>query len=354
MEVRVLSWAPVYIIDTIQKYTILTIIHVPMTVVPPNADEARAIDDLYDAKPLSNEPVADEDKLYSYLRIAMEATLMQKSYAFRADGLEQGKKNDSSNVTEADTEIERYIRDSLLTAFPDDGFHGEETERVHGANGKEFVLDPVDGTTSLLYFEQRSGLSFAQVDGNSVPFGLVSHAVAGEIAYAIDNQRTRLIQLGIRKSETQIRELPVKLNPAHRMTVITQVGKSGNHLREKLLTKWHSKDIYRPQQLFGSPAVAILDATRGKTVAVLQWLGGGRPTDPYDFAAAFKVVKNAGGEIILSRANKHGLRREHTKILDSDQLTTAIPNNGVIVASGTPQFAKAAYSYLLPDNHSDQ
>ena len=275
---------------------------------------------------------------------------MQRSYAFRADIIEKMTKGDTSDVTEADIEIERFVRESLLNAFPNDGFHGEETERVHGVSGKEFVLDPVDGTTSFLYFEQRSGLTLAQIEGDDVPFGLVSHTVAGEIAYAIDEQRTRLIQLGMRKKDTQIRELPVEHNASHPMTVITQVGKSSNHLRDTLLKRWKSKDIGRPQQLFGSPAVAILDAAKGKTVAVLQWLGGGKDTDPYDFAAAFKITKNAGGSIMVSRVNKKGLRADFTKTLESDQLTTTVHNNGIILASGNPEYTQTTYEYLLPDD----
>jgi|GEM_PF-1822097 len=323
-----------------------------MSLVQPNQAESLAIDSLYSGRPIEQISSNDGETLTAYLRIAMEATLMQRSYAFRADELESFKKQDTSDVTEADRDIEQYVRDSLLTAFPAEGFNGEETETVAGSSGRTFVLDPVDGTTSFLYFEQRSGLSLAQIEGKNVPFGLVSHAVVGEIAYAIDNQRTRVIQLGMRKKDTQIRELPVQHNPNHKMTVITQVGKSSQNLRNTLVERWHQKEIGRPQQSFGSPAVAILDSVRGKTVAVLQWLGGGKDTDDFDFAAAFKLVKNAGGKVIITRSNKHGLRAEHTKELTNDALTTTIPNNGIILTGANNDYVDDMYRSLLPKHNN--
>jgi histidinol-phosphatase len=59
-------------------------------------------------------------------------------------------KKDKSPVTIADREAETILRDLLSTAFPSDGFLGEEHGEVVGTSGFRWVLDPIDGTKSFI------------------------------------------------------------------------------------------------------------------------------------------------------------------------------------------------------------
>jgi histidinol-phosphatase len=59
-------------------------------------------------------------------------------------------KKDQSPVTVADREAERLLRTSLLGAFPDDGFLGEEFGDKAGKSGFRWIVDPVDGTRSFV------------------------------------------------------------------------------------------------------------------------------------------------------------------------------------------------------------
>jgi histidinol-phosphatase len=68
---------------------------------------------------------------------------------FRRD-LEITTKPDRSLVTQADTAIERMLRDHLLDAFPDHGLVGEEYGTEAGDASVRWYIDPIDGTHNFI------------------------------------------------------------------------------------------------------------------------------------------------------------------------------------------------------------
>ncbi|HEY7153646.1 MAG TPA: inositol monophosphatase family protein [Gemmataceae bacterium] len=59
-------------------------------------------------------------------------------------------KSDLSPVTVADREAEQLLRRTLLDAFPNDGFLGEEFGDTPGSSGFRWIIDPIDGTRSFV------------------------------------------------------------------------------------------------------------------------------------------------------------------------------------------------------------
>lgn len=59
-------------------------------------------------------------------------------------------KADQSPVTVADRETEQSLRQTLLAAFPNDGFLGEEFGDTPGTSGFRWIIDPIDGTRSFV------------------------------------------------------------------------------------------------------------------------------------------------------------------------------------------------------------
>ncbi len=53
-------------------------------------------------------------------------------------------------VSEADRNVETYIRDRIAEHWPDDGIVGEEHGRTTGTSGFDWVIDPIDGTTNFV------------------------------------------------------------------------------------------------------------------------------------------------------------------------------------------------------------
>ena len=65
-----------------------------------------------------------------------------------AGSVEEKAKNDFVSI--ADRESERAIVETILAAFPGDGILGEEGARRPGTSGREWVIDPLDGTSNFI------------------------------------------------------------------------------------------------------------------------------------------------------------------------------------------------------------
>jgi histidinol-phosphatase len=68
---------------------------------------------------------------------------------FRAVDLQVRSKPDATPVTDADTAVERMVREELAQARPADAVLGEEEGLAEGTSGRRWVLDPIDGTKSF-------------------------------------------------------------------------------------------------------------------------------------------------------------------------------------------------------------
>jgi len=59
-------------------------------------------------------------------------------------------KSDESPVTLADKACEKLIVEELTKAFPEDGLLGEEGASREPANGRKWIIDPIDGTRDFI------------------------------------------------------------------------------------------------------------------------------------------------------------------------------------------------------------
>lgn len=82
------------------------------------------------------------------LKTAQEAGAIQRQFEQNLPTIEF--KDDLSPVTNVDRECESLIRDRLLSAFPCDGFCGEESGKIAGTSGRQWIVDPLDGTRPYL------------------------------------------------------------------------------------------------------------------------------------------------------------------------------------------------------------
>ncbi len=81
-------------------------------------------------------------------RLAEEAGAITLRYFQR--GIEAQWKADATPVTIADLEAEKFIRERIRREFPRDGILGEEEGTIPGTSGRQWIVDPIDGTKSFL------------------------------------------------------------------------------------------------------------------------------------------------------------------------------------------------------------
>ena len=85
-------------------------------------------------------------------------------------------------LTEADGAVEAFLKRELLTAFPEDGFQGEETGTGR-AGQLTWVVDPIDGTSNFARGAARWCVSVGLIEGKQALAGvLVAPALAETFA----------------------------------------------------------------------------------------------------------------------------------------------------------------------------
>ncbi|OFV86041.1 MAG: hypothetical protein A2V74_05670 [Acidobacteria bacterium RBG_16_70_10] len=102
-----------------------------------------------------------------------------------ARGVEREDKADDSPVTVADRECERLIVSELRSAFPDDGFLGEEGTQGNSRSGRRWIIDPIDGTRDFVRgLPTWAHLIALEADGDVV-LGVCHFPAQGQLYWAV-------------------------------------------------------------------------------------------------------------------------------------------------------------------------
>ena len=86
----------------------------------------------------------------------LDAGVLSLEYFHTVDSLAVEKKSPKDLVTEADVQVELYLKERLLAEFPKFGFLGEESGQTGKASSR-WIVDPIDGTHSL-FVDSISGV----------------------------------------------------------------------------------------------------------------------------------------------------------------------------------------------------
>lgn len=105
-------------------------------------------------------------------------------------------KGDRDLVSEADTAVERFIRDFLHEQTPEVEFLGEEEDGDATGGRPLWILDPIDGTVNFIHGVPLSAVSLSLCSANvavaaviNLPFlGTFYSALAGQGAYSDDRR----------------------------------------------------------------------------------------------------------------------------------------------------------------------
>lgn len=101
---------------------------------------------------------------------------------FRRSGLDTQNKEAAGfdPVTIADRSAEQAMRALLTEHRPHDGIWGEEYGRQKGTSGREWVLDPIDGTRGFISGTPTWGVLIALSDQNGPTLGLIDQPYTQE------------------------------------------------------------------------------------------------------------------------------------------------------------------------------
>jgi histidinol phosphatase-like enzyme (inositol monophosphatase family) len=93
-------------------------------------------------------------------------------------------KADGSPVTQADREAERFIRARIEEAFPHDSVLGEEEATRTGTSGRQWIIDPIDGTYSFVHGVPLYGVLIGLEIAGESRLGVVNLPALGELVCA--------------------------------------------------------------------------------------------------------------------------------------------------------------------------
>lgn len=99
-------------------------------------------------------------------------------------GLNVEWKGDNTPVTLADRSVEETLRGRMLKETPGYGIWGEEFGREAGSTGKEWVVDPLDGTKAFIHGVPLFGTLIALLDNGVPVVGLIDLPILGERVWA--------------------------------------------------------------------------------------------------------------------------------------------------------------------------
>ncbi|MEQ8410579.1 MAG: histidinol-phosphatase [Erythrobacter sp.] len=198
---------------------------------------------------------------------------------FRGEWAEE-RKADRSFVTEADRAAEAAMRALIEEHCPDDGIIGEEYGTHNEGAGRQWVLDPIDGTTSFIAGRAIFGTLIALLQDGWPVLGVIDQPIAGER------------WVGVIGEETTFNGKPVRTRPCRDfsdavLATTTPHQFSGTDVDAFMGV---AKAVAERKIIYGGDCYNYALVASGHVDCVIE-----ANLKLHDFAALVPVVEGAGG-----------------------------------------------------------
>ncbi|SHN65222.1 3'(2'),5'-bisphosphate nucleotidase CysQ [Erythrobacter sanguineus] len=198
-------------------------------------------------------------------------------------------KTPNNPVSEADLEVDRFLKRELLRLLPSAGWLSEETadDKIRTASGLIWLVDPIDGTRDFVRGRTGWAVSVALVSANKPLIGMLAAPARHEEWLAVAGQGAtlngRVLQASTRTQFAGAR-VPVHSLPKDDADLVVVDQPNSIALR-----------------------IAMVADDRADLVATLRW------GFEWDIAAAALIAREAGAEVSDAFGhplayNKHDLR----------------------------------------------
>ncbi|TGG95188.1 inositol monophosphatase [Natronospirillum operosum] len=227
---------------------------------------------------------------------ALQARLVQASNIARAAGelalnyfnkgatLDIQTKGAQDWVTQADLEVERFIRRQLQSHYPEDTILGEE----YGLNSLEddqlmWLVDPIDGTTFFLKGIPQWAVVIGLAIGSETLLAVVFEPVSGELFAAIRGQGATL------------NGHPIQVDPtadlSSGLVAVSSSVKLGGATSARMIERLVNDGVMYCR--LGSCALCLAYVASGRLLGMYEPL-----VHPWDSWAGELLVQEAGGRTL--------------------------------------------------------
>lgn len=211
-------------------------------------------------------------------------SLVKKASQFVFDKSLRGDvsmKGSADFVTAVDLKISSFVKEELKKLTPDVGFMSEEEEWEKSS--KRWILDPIDGTTNLVYDYNMSSVSLAYFDGEKIDFGVIYNPYNNDLFVAKRGKGAYLN--GEKLQNAQDRDLKDCIIEFGAGSTKKQYTEQSFAIAKEVFA--NCLDIRR----ICSSALAIAYVAAGKLNGYFE-----RVLKPWDYAAATLMLEECGCE----------------------------------------------------------
>jgi len=212
-------------------------------------------------------------------QLADVADAITMEHFLRAD-LQVDLKADATPVSEADTSVERAIRERINQQYPEDGILGEEYG-ASAAQARTWIIDPIDGTKNYVRGVPIWATLIALQVGDDITLGVVSAPALGRRWWA---ERGQGAWVRDTSGERQIQVSSVPSLAKASISISDPIGWPAGTLTALQEATWRSRG-------YGDFWSHVLVAEGAVDIAVEPKL------EVYDMAAFIPIVREAGGMV---------------------------------------------------------
>ncbi len=213
----------------------------------------------------------DRDRFQTIVREA--GRIAYSRWPGAGHALHSWDKTPGNLVSEADLEVDRFLKRELTRLLPSAAWLSEETadDKARTASGLIWLVDPIDGTRDFVRGRSGWAVSAALVSAGRPLFGMLSAPARGEEWVAVAGQGARLNDAPIRASARTVfagARVPTISLPRDDADLVAVEQPNSIALR-----------------------IAMVADDRADLVATLRW------GFEWDIAAAALIAREAGAEV---------------------------------------------------------
>lgn len=224
-------------------------------------------------------------------KIVFEAGMLAKRKALSNSVHEKGV---GDFVTDADLAVSSFLEERLPQLIEGSSVLSEEDAEKRGVSGKLFIIDPIDGTTNLMYGMNMSVISCAYCEDGEPLLAAIYQPFTGEMFTAQKGEGAFL------------NGRPIHVNGDQTVAdslIGAEAGPATRNRQEGFFKAMHDvQQLGRGMRLTGSAALDLALVACGRlSGTVFQYLY------PWDYAAGWLIVSEAGGRLSLIAGGKPNL-----------------------------------------------
>lgn len=191
------------------------------------------------------------------------------------------RKSPKEMVSVVDMQAQKTIMDGLEALFPGYGIITEEKSNDVDKDGKNWIIDPLDGTHNYIAGLPFSGVSIGLAEGNDFQMGVILFPMEDRLYYAVNGQGAYLNH----------RRIEVSPSPELSKSIVSFDNQF--HLNEKSFA-YYKKLIERAftTRILGTATNDLCMTAEGKLGGRI-WVN----TKICDIAAGIVIVTEAGGKV---------------------------------------------------------